>query len=212
MCLALQRNPTQDKAQSILEEGEGEREKGIYIQRSRAAPPGEEEGEEEEELVNAAVLMKKETQPKLGSIVIQRFEYFVLWFGAVVLWCLSYSAQGLVNLLNSQVVCGVGCRAYFLGFFELVQSKRSESSCSSLYCTCASGSSVVRRWTVKCVDTVHGRVDTRPSLQKTQLPDWDIVSTQPVAVSTLDPVSRRPFLRNWDSVSTHSVAVSTHSS
>ncbi|MQL68687.1 hypothetical protein Taro_000949 [Colocasia esculenta] len=34
---------------------------------------------------------------------------------------------------------------------------------------------------VKCVDTVPGSVDTRPSLQKTQLPDWDSVSTQPVA-------------------------------
>ncbi|MQM03308.1 hypothetical protein Taro_036089 [Colocasia esculenta] len=64
---------------------------------------------------------------------------------------------------------------------------------------------------VKCVDTVHGSVDTRPSLQKTQLPDWDSVSTQPVAVSTLDPASRRPILRKWDSVSTHSVVVSTHS-
>ncbi|MQM23786.1 hypothetical protein Taro_056856, partial [Colocasia esculenta] len=130
---------------------EEEREKGICIQRSRAVPPkeeeGEEEGEEEEELVIAEVLVQKEIQPKLGSIVIQRFEYFVLWFGAVMLWCLSRVAQGLVNLLNSQVVYGVGCRAYLLGFFELVHSKRSESSCSSLYCTCASGSSVVRRWT-----------------------------------------------------------------
>ncbi|MQL97005.1 hypothetical protein Taro_029688, partial [Colocasia esculenta] len=50
---------------------------------------------------------------ELGSIVIQRFEYFVLCFGALVLWvgavvlcCLSRSAQGLVNLLNSQVVFG----------------------------------------------------------------------------------------------------------
>ncbi|MQL68444.1 hypothetical protein Taro_000747, partial [Colocasia esculenta] len=47
---------------------------------------GEEEGEEGEELVVAAVLIQKEIQPKLGSIVIQRFEYFVIWFGAVVLW------------------------------------------------------------------------------------------------------------------------------
>ncbi|MQM14977.1 hypothetical protein Taro_047913, partial [Colocasia esculenta] len=30
---------------------------------------------------------------------------------------------------------------------------------------------------VKCVDTVLGSVDTRSSLQKTQLPDWDSVST-----------------------------------
>ncbi|MQM11320.1 hypothetical protein Taro_044227 [Colocasia esculenta] len=64
---------------------------------------------------------------------------------------------------------------------------------------------------VKCVDTAPGSVDTRPSLQKTQLPDWDSVSTQLVAVSTLDPSPRRPFLDNWDSVSTHSVVVSTHS-
>ncbi|MQM01658.1 hypothetical protein Taro_034416, partial [Colocasia esculenta] len=104
--------------QGNLPRREEEREKGICIQRSRAAPPREEEGEEEEELVIAAVLIKKEIQPKLGSIVIQRFEYFVLWFGAIVLWCLRRSAQGLVNFLNSQVVCGVGCHAYLLGFFE----------------------------------------------------------------------------------------------
>ncbi|MQL88185.1 hypothetical protein Taro_020744 [Colocasia esculenta] len=60
---------------------------------------------------------------------------------------------------------------------------------------------------VKCVDTVPGSVDTRPSLQKTQLPDWDSASTQPVAVSTLDPVPRRPVLRKWDSVSTHSLGL-----
>ncbi|MQM09242.1 hypothetical protein Taro_042107 [Colocasia esculenta] len=52
--------------------------------------------------------------------------------------CLSRGAQGLVNLLNSQVVFGVGRCAYLLGFFELLNSKRLESSCSSLYCTCAS--------------------------------------------------------------------------
>ena len=91
---------------------------------------------------------------ELGSIVIHRVEYFVLyfgavvlWVGAIVLWCLSRGAQGLVNLMNSQVVCGVGCRAYLLGFFELLNSKRLELSWSSLYCTCVSGSSVVRRWT-----------------------------------------------------------------
>ncbi|MQM10425.1 hypothetical protein Taro_043320 [Colocasia esculenta] len=64
---------------------------------------------------------------------------------------------------------------------------------------------------VKCVDTVHGRVDTRPRFQKTQFPDWDSVSTQPVAVSTLVSAPRRPVLRKWDSVSTHSLVVSTHS-
>ncbi|MQL85807.1 hypothetical protein Taro_018336 [Colocasia esculenta] len=74
-----------------------------------------------------------------------------------------------------------------------------------------SGSSVEALTVVKCVDTVPGSVDTRPSFQKTQLPDWDSVSTQPVAVSTLDPASRRPFLDKWDNVSTHSVVVSTHS-
>ncbi|MQM00857.1 hypothetical protein Taro_033605 [Colocasia esculenta] len=30
---------------------------------------------------------------------------------------------------------------------------------------------------VKCVDTAPGSVDTRPSSQETQLPDWDRVST-----------------------------------
>ncbi|MQL83556.1 hypothetical protein Taro_016049, partial [Colocasia esculenta] len=138
------KNPTQDKSQEHSGRREEEREKGICIQRSRAAPPREEEeeeeGEEEEkELVIAAVLIKKKIQPKkLGSIVIQRFEYFVLcfealvlWVGAVVLWCLSRSAQGLVNLPNSQVVFGVGRCAYVLGFFESLHSKRLESSCSS---------------------------------------------------------------------------------
>ncbi|MQL79225.1 hypothetical protein Taro_011657 [Colocasia esculenta] len=59
---------------------------------------------------------------------------------------------------------------------------------------------------------IHGRVDTRPRVQKTQLPDWDSVSTQLVAVSTLVSAPRRPILRKWDSVSTHSLVVSTHSS
>ncbi|MQL91197.1 hypothetical protein Taro_023800 [Colocasia esculenta] len=78
---------------------------------------------------------------------------------------------------------------------------------------------------VKCVDTALGSVDTSPRFQKTQLPDWDSVSTQPktqlpdwdsvstqpVSVSTLVPSPRRLVLCNWDSVSTHSVTVSTHS-
>ncbi|MQM14047.1 hypothetical protein Taro_046976 [Colocasia esculenta] len=135
----LPRYPTQDKNQELSARREEERERGICIQRSRAAPPRGEEGEEEEELKIAGVL---------------RFEYFVLcfgapvlWVGAVVLWCLSRGAQGLVNLLNSQVVFRVGRCAYLLGFFELLNSKRLESSCSSLYCTCASGSSIVRKWT-----------------------------------------------------------------
>ncbi|MQL72658.1 hypothetical protein Taro_004977, partial [Colocasia esculenta] len=57
---------------------------------------------------------------------------------------------------------------------------------------------------VKCVDTAPGSVDTSPRFQKTQLPNWD-------SVSTLVPSPRRPILCNWDSVSTHSVTVSTHS-
>ncbi|MQL98904.1 hypothetical protein Taro_031620 [Colocasia esculenta] len=64
---------------------------------------------------------------------------------------------------------------------------------------------------VKCVDTVNGSVATRPNFQEIRLSNWDSVSTHSVVVSTLDPASRRPFLRKWDSVSTHSVVVSTHS-
>ncbi|MQM05516.1 hypothetical protein Taro_038327 [Colocasia esculenta] len=64
---------------------------------------------------------------------------------------------------------------------------------------------------VKCVDTAPGSVNTSPRFQKTQLPDWGSVSTQPVSVSILVPSPRRPVLCNWDSVSTHSVTVSTHS-
>ncbi|MQM22713.1 hypothetical protein Taro_055769 [Colocasia esculenta] len=56
-----------------------------------------------------------------------------------------------------------------------------------------------------------GSVDTSPRFQKTQFPDWDSVSTQSQAVSTLDPVPRRPILRKWDNVSTHSLVVSTQS-
>ncbi|MQL90829.1 hypothetical protein Taro_023421 [Colocasia esculenta] len=64
---------------------------------------------------------------------------------------------------------------------------------------------------VHCVDIVPGSVDTRPSLQKSLLPYWDSVSTQPVSVLTLEPSPRRPVLWNWDSVSTHPMNVSTHS-
>ncbi|MQM07579.1 hypothetical protein Taro_040420, partial [Colocasia esculenta] len=41
---------------------------------------------------------------------------------------------------------------------------------------------------VHSVDTVPGSVDTRPNLQKTHLPDWDSVSTQPVAGAHSYPV------------------------
>ncbi|MQM21305.1 hypothetical protein Taro_054343 [Colocasia esculenta] len=47
--------------------------------------------------------------------------------------------------------------------------------------------------------------DTSPSLQKTQLPDCDSVSTQSQAVSTLVSVPRRTVLQKWDSVSRHSL-------
>ncbi|MQL70486.1 hypothetical protein Taro_002791 [Colocasia esculenta] len=42
-----------------------EQERGIYIQRRRAAPPKGEEGEEEEELEIARVLIQKEIQPSV---------------------------------------------------------------------------------------------------------------------------------------------------
>ncbi|MQM11467.1 hypothetical protein Taro_044374 [Colocasia esculenta] len=48
---------------------------------------------------------------------------------------------------------------------------------------------------VKCVDTAPGSVDTSPRFQKTQLPDWDSVSTEPVVVSTLVSAPRSPVLR-----------------
>ncbi|MQL74721.1 hypothetical protein Taro_007066, partial [Colocasia esculenta] len=209
--LGSPKHPTKDKSQEYSARREEERERGICIQRSRAAPPrgeeGEEEGEEEEELEIAGVLVQKEIQSKLGSIVVQRFEYFVLcfgapvlWVGAVVLWCLSRGAQGLVNLLNSQVVFGVGRCAYLLGFFELLNSKRLESSCSSVYRFCHgsvdtpttgvdTGFQTLRQndeEKVKCVDTASSGVDTRPSSQRTQLTGLYSVSTQPQVVSTLD--------------------------
>ncbi|MQL81906.1 hypothetical protein Taro_014374 [Colocasia esculenta] len=133
-------HPTQDKSQELSRRRVEERERGICIQRSRAAPPreeeGEEEGEEEKELEIAVLVIQKEVQPSLYL-------------------CLSRGAQGLVNLLNSQVVFRVGRCAYLLGFFELLNSKRLESSCSRLYCTCASGSSVVRR----CNKSGHMKAD-----------------------------------------------------
>ncbi|MQL87903.1 hypothetical protein Taro_020454 [Colocasia esculenta] len=62
------KHPTQESLEHSGRRQE-EREKGICIQRSRAAPPreeeGEEEGEEEKELVIAAVLVQKEIQPSL---------------------------------------------------------------------------------------------------------------------------------------------------
>ncbi|MQL82115.1 hypothetical protein Taro_014589 [Colocasia esculenta] len=55
---------------------------------------------------------------------------------------------------------------------------------------------------------VPGRVDTSPSLQKTQLPDWDnfvmVVSTLvPSSVDT-SPSLQKTQLSDWDSMSTQS--------
>ncbi|MQL77853.1 hypothetical protein Taro_010259 [Colocasia esculenta] len=132
--------PRKTRDKSFLEEG---KKSGKEASTSRGAEQRRQGKKKEKKRRSVLVLVE------LGSIVIQRFEYFVLyfgapvlWVGAVVLWCLSHGAQGLVNLLNSQVVFEVGRCAYLLGFFELLNSKRLESSCSSLYCTCASGSSV----------------------------------------------------------------------
>ncbi|MQM04396.1 hypothetical protein Taro_037194 [Colocasia esculenta] len=75
---------------------------------------------------------------------------------------------------------------------------------------------------VKCVDTAPGSVDTSPRFQKTQLPDWDSVSTQlvfhedrvkcvdtaPGSVNT-SPRFQKTQLPDWDSVSTQPVSVST---
>ncbi|MQM14007.1 hypothetical protein Taro_046935 [Colocasia esculenta] len=56
---------TQVKSSELSGKRQGERERGICIQRSRAAPPRGEEGEEEEELEIAGVLVQKEIQPSL---------------------------------------------------------------------------------------------------------------------------------------------------
>ncbi|MQM15664.1 hypothetical protein Taro_048614 [Colocasia esculenta] len=70
-------HPTQDKSQEPSGRREEERERGICIQRSRAALPreeeGEEEGEEEKELVIAAVLIQKEIQPSLYLVRVFNF-------------------------------------------------------------------------------------------------------------------------------------------
>ncbi|MQM01159.1 hypothetical protein Taro_033910, partial [Colocasia esculenta] len=68
---------------------------------------------------------------------------------------------------------------------------------------------------VKCVDTAPGSVDTSPRFQKTQLPDWDSVSTQPVnRVKCVDtapgrvdtsPRFQKTQLPDWDSVSTQQI-------
>ncbi|MQL68797.1 hypothetical protein Taro_001084 [Colocasia esculenta] len=47
---------------------------------------------------------------------------------------------------------------------------------------------------VKCVDTAPGSVDTSPRFQKTQLPDWDSVSTQPVYTDFVMIVSTHPLM------------------
>ncbi|MQL73261.1 hypothetical protein Taro_005609, partial [Colocasia esculenta] len=57
--------------------------------------------------------------PSVHDCKIERFGAIVLWVGAVVLWCLTSRAQVLVNLLNSQAVCGVDgsidCRGLLVG-------------------------------------------------------------------------------------------------
>ncbi|MQL98633.1 hypothetical protein Taro_031345, partial [Colocasia esculenta] len=62
-----------------------ERERGICIQRSRAALPkgeeGEEEGEEEEELEIATVLIQKEIQPSLCMQILS------WWCRHTLYWC-----------------------------------------------------------------------------------------------------------------------------
>ncbi|MQL72456.1 hypothetical protein Taro_004796, partial [Colocasia esculenta] len=123
---------TKEQAKTILEKGDLSGKNGICIQRSRVAPPreeeGEEEGEEEEELVIAAVLIKREIQPKLGSIVIQRVEYvvlcfgaLVLWVGVVVLWCLSRGAQGLMVKLEP---VWSGCRIWAMVLCRAQRDRR----------------------------------------------------------------------------------------
>ncbi|MQM06584.1 hypothetical protein Taro_039413, partial [Colocasia esculenta] len=62
-----------------------------------------------------------------------------------------------------------------------------------------------------CVLTRSACVLTQSANRVYTLNDWDSVATQPVSVSTLDPIPRRPVLRKWDSVSTHSLVVSTQS-
>ncbi|MQL83059.1 hypothetical protein Taro_015550, partial [Colocasia esculenta] len=68
---------------------------------------------------------------------------------------------------------------------------------------------------VQCVNTVPGSVDTRRSLQKTQLPDWDSVSTQTVAVPSLHVLLNSSIFCQARSTqppsgSTQSLARSTH--
>ncbi|MQM08822.1 hypothetical protein Taro_041678 [Colocasia esculenta] len=92
---------------------------------------------------------------------------------------------------------------------RLANPRRQQST--HLLTLCIVGTTFTSTGVDQCVDTTPGSLDTRPSSQETQLPNWDKVSTQSLVVSTLDPASRRPFLDNWDSVSTHSGVVSTHS-
>ncbi|MQL88936.1 hypothetical protein Taro_021504, partial [Colocasia esculenta] len=57
---------------------------------------------------------------------------------------------------------------------------------------------------------VPGSVDTSPSLQNTQLPDWDMSTLVPGSVDT-SPSLQKTQLPDWDSVLTQSQAVSTQS-
>ncbi|MQL98913.1 hypothetical protein Taro_031629 [Colocasia esculenta] len=82
-------------------------------------------------------------------------------------------------------------------YTNLSQVVSTQSTCVLTRSTC------VLTWSACVLTQSASRVDT--------LNDWDNVSTQPVSVSTLDPVPRRPVLRKWDNVSTHSLVVSTQS-
>ncbi|MQM10723.1 hypothetical protein Taro_043621 [Colocasia esculenta] len=123
--------PRKTRAKSFLEEGKKSGKKASASRGAEQRRQGKKKEKKKEKKRRSTVLVLAE----LGSIVVQRFEYFVLcfgalvlWVGVVVLWCMSRSAQGLVNLLNSQVVFGVGRCAYLLGFFESSHSKRCNKS------------------------------------------------------------------------------------
>ncbi|MQL97004.1 hypothetical protein Taro_029689, partial [Colocasia esculenta] len=99
----------------------------------------------------------------------------------------------------------IGCASDYVVYTNLSQVVSTQSTCVLTRSACVLTQSASR------VDTLNGQIDTSPRFQKTQLPDWDSVSTLPVSVSTLDPVPRIPVLRKWNSVSTHSLVVSTQS-
>ncbi|MQL99521.1 hypothetical protein Taro_032245 [Colocasia esculenta] len=183
MCLVLQSYPTQDKAQSILEEGKQSGKKGSASRGVEQRRQGKKKEKKSRSSCNKFGHMKADCpEGKKEKHINHKKEFHKKKNKAMVArWSDDESSD-----CNEESSSSEGNEICFM----------AGNSEEQVYTTLVIDSvdtpidGVDTR--VKYVDTVPGSFDTRPSLQKTQLPDRDSVSTQPVAMSTLDLVSRRP--------------------